>query len=461
MAPYTEDWRSMSFKHYRLQLILRLLLLSASIYGLSWVGFNPDYRSTFIGLIIFIFLQIGLLVYYHERTNRFFLRFLNSIRYDDFTEQFHISGEGKTLRKLSLQLNEVMEKFREVRAEKAAHLQYFEVIVQHIGIGIMTYKQDGKILLLNNAAKKLLQVRQLREVQELEVVSPELALGLQQLENGDKVLVPVRQGAEQANLSVHVIELSLLGEHIRLASLQNIQSELEEKEMEAWHNLIKVLTHEIMNSVTPIASLSSSAYEEVSSYTDTAAEEVTLLREELADIGQCLHTISRRSDGLIYFVNDFRNLTTISVPQLSHFNVTELLQEIKILLREQLAAMQFQLQIEAPSESLILSADSAMIEQVLINLIKNAMEAVQDQQEGKVIVRAYHDERSRISIEVKDNGHGMTTEAMAKIFIPFFTTKKSGSGIGLSLSRQIMRLHKGTISVQSELGKGTTFVLRF
>ncbi|RDV16670.1 GHKL domain-containing protein [Pontibacter diazotrophicus] len=451
----------MSFKNHKLQLVLRILLLAVSIYALSWVGFNPDYRSTFIGLAIFILLQIALLIRLYDRTNKLFLRFLNSIKYDDFTEQFYTSGEGKTLRELSLRLNEVMDKFREVRAEKEAHMQYFEVIVQHIGIGIITLKPDGTILLLNNAAKKLLKVGQLRHVQELQAVSPQLALGLQQLENGEKVLVPVRQGAEQANLSVHVIELSVLGDRIRLASLQNIQSELEEKEMEAWHNLIKVLTHEIMNSVTPIASLSASAYEEVSSYTDTAAEEVTLLREELADIGQCLHTINRRSDGLIYFVNDFRNLTTISVPQLTHFNVTELLQEIKMLLRGQLTAKHVALQLEVPPDSLILSADRAMTEQVLINLVKNAMEAVQDQPEGKVLVRAYHDERSRISIEVTDNGHGMTPEAMAKIFIPFFTTKKSGSGIGLSLSRQIMRLHKGTISVQSELEKGTTFVLRF
>lgn len=451
----------MRFKNYRLQLILRIFLLAVSIYGLSWVGFNPVYRSTFIGLLLFILLQIWLLVRFHERTNRFFLRFLNAIKYDDFTEQFHISGEGKTLRELSLRLNEVMEKFREVRAEKEAHLQYFEVIVQHIGIGIITFKPNGTILLLNNAARKLLKVGQLRHVQELASVSPELALGLLQLDSGDKVLVPVRQGAEQANLSVHVIELSLLGDRIRMASLQNIQNELEEKEMEAWQKLIRVLTHEIMNSVTPIASLSSSAYEEVSSYTDTEAEEVTLLREELADIGKCLQTISRRSDGLIYFVNDFRNLTTISVPQLSRFNVTELLQEVKMLLREQLASKHVKLQVEVPPDSLILSADRNMVEQVLINLVKNALEAVQEKPEGCVVLRAYHDERSRISIEVVDNGHGMTDEAMAKIFIPFFTTKKSGSGIGLSLSRQIMRLHKGTISVQSELGKGTTFVLRF
>lgn len=451
----------MSFRHYKLQLLLRILLIGITIFFLAKLEFGAEYRSTIIGLFLLVLLQVWLLIRYMERTNKLFLRFLNSIKYDDFTEQFHINGEGKTHREFALRLNEVMDKFREIRAEKEAHMHYFEVIVQHIGIGIITYKSDGTILLLNNAAKKLLQVGQLRQVKELEQNSPELALGLQQLENGDKVLVPVRHGGEQVNLSVHVMELSLLGDKVRLASLQNIQRELEEKEMEAWNNLIRVLTHEIMNSVTPISSLSASAYEEVVTYTDTAAEEVTLLREELEDVGQCLHTISRRSEGLIRFVNDFRNLTTISVPQMSRFSVAELLKEIKTLMREQLAHQNVELLVQAPRESMLLEADRSMVEQVLINLVKNAMEAVQEQPEGKVVLRAELDERSRVNISVCDNGPGLTQEAMDKIFIPFYSTKKTGSGIGLSLSRQMMRLHNGTVSVQSDLGHGTRFILRF
>ncbi|AKD04858.1 histidine kinase [Pontibacter korlensis] len=451
----------MSFRHYKLQLLLRVLLLSLSVFLLAKTEFSNEYRVTIIGLALFILLQVWLLMRYMERTNRLFLRFLNSIKYDDFTEQFHIEGEGKTQKQLGLRLNEVMAKFREVRAEKEAHLHYFEVIVQHIGIGIITYKADGSILLLNNAAKKLLQVGQLQQVQELQQTSPELTLGLQQLQGGDKMLVPVRHRGEQANLSVHVIDLSLLGDRVRLASLQNIQPELEEKEMEAWGKLIRVLTHEIMNSVTPISSLSASACEEIHSYTDTDAEEITLLREELQDVGQCLQTISRRSDGLIRFVNEFRNLTTISVPQMSRFDVGELLQEVKLLLREQLAKQHVQLIVKAPREKMLLIADRSMIEQVLINLIKNATEAVQEGPDGKIVLQASLDERSRVSIYISDNGPGMTEEAMAKIFIPFYSTKKAGSGIGLSLSRQMMRLHKGTISVESELGQGTTFVLHF
>ncbi|MBB6610000.1 ATP-binding protein [Pontibacter sp. Tf4] len=451
----------MRFKNYRLQLVLRLLLLAASIYALAIVGPSSAYGATFTGLLALILLQVFLLIQFHERTNRQFLRFLNSIKYDDFTEQFNVTGEGKVQDELTRGLNDVMEKFREVRAEKEAHLHYFEVIVQHIGIGIITYKPDGEILMLNNAAKKLVHLTQANTISELQKVSPELALGLQQLEHGDKVLVPVRHGGEQANLTVHVIELSLLGDRVRLASIQNIQRELEEKEMEAWHNLIKVLTHEIMNSVTPIASLSASASEEISSYTDTEAEEVTILREELDDVGRCLQTISRRSDSLIKFVNDFRNLTTISVPQKTVFKVGELFCEIKMLLREQLANNHVQLKVEIPSEDILLSADRGMVEQVLINLVKNAMEALHEKEHATIKLQAYLDERSRARLLVCDNGQGMTEEAMQKIFIPFYTTKKTGSGIGLSLSRQIMRLHQGNIAVNSKLGEGTVFTLNF
>ncbi len=441
--------------------MLRLLVLAASVFAFAKIEFSQEYRGTLLGLGIFILVQVWLLVRYLEHTSRLFLRFLNSIKYDDFTEQFLSKGEGKTQIELAQRLNDVMSKFRQVRAEKEAHLQYFEVIVQHIGIGIITFKPDGSILLMNNAAKKLLQVGHIQKVQQLQQVSPELALGLQQLQSGDKQLVPVRQGGEQANLAVHVIELSLLGDRVRLASLQNIQRELEEQEMEAWGKLIRVLTHEIMNSVTPISSLSASASEEIHTYTDTEAEEITLLREELQDVGQCLQTISRRSQGLIRFVNEFRSLAAVSVPKISRFEVGELLQEIQLLMREQLAKQHVQLVVQSPRDNMLLSADRSMIEQVLINLVKNAAEAAHDQQDGQVVLKASLDERSRVCISISDNGPGMTEEAMSKIFIPFYSTKSTGSGIGLSLSRQMMRLHKGTISVNSAVDQGTTFALRF
>lgn len=451
----------MRFKFYRLQLVFRLLLLAFTIYLLAATGFTADYRATALGLLAAVGLQIWLLIRFHENSIKQLNRFLNAVSYDDFTEQFQPEGAGSFQQELARRLNEVMGKFREVRTEKEAQLHYFETIVQHVGIGIITYKPSGEVLLMNTAAKKILQVNQLKKIAELGSFSAELPSVLQQPETAEKALVQFRQNGTLGQLSVHVIELVLLREPIRIASLQNIQPELEEKEMEAWHNLVKVLTHEIMNSVTPIASLSASAHEEVASFTDTEAEEVTVLKDELLDIGHCLQTISRRSDGLIKFLNDFRSLTTNRTPQLSLFNAVELLQELKTLFREQLAAQQTDLQLEVQSKSLMLSADRSLLEQVLINLVKNALEAVKDAPEKRLVLRAFLNEKSRLVMEVSDTGSGLTPEAQAKIFIPFYTTKATGSGIGLSWSRQIMRLHKGTISVQSELGTGTTFTLRF
>jgi two-component system, NtrC family, nitrogen regulation sensor histidine kinase NtrY len=452
----------MRFNNFRLQLVIRLLLLSLTVFLLSQVGLDPAYRATSIGLLLLLLLQGVLLVRFHENTTRQFLRFLSSIRHDDFTELIPVASGSRLQRELAGGLNGVMAKFREVRAEKEAHLHYYEAIVQHVGTGIITFKHDGNIMLLNHAARKLLQVGHLQKLEELANQYPDLSLKLRELEHGEKALVPLWQGGSVLNLSVQVIELVMLGDKVKLASVQNIQGELEDKEMEAWQNLIKVLTHEIMNSVTPIASLSASAGDEISGYVDdTLSEEITVLRDELLDIRQCLQTISRRSDGLIHFVNDFRNLTRIAIPSLTLINVGELLEEIRVLLREQLVQQNIEFSLDIESDNLLLSADRGMVEQVLINLIKNAMEAVQEKECRHITVRAFLDERSRVSIAVEDNGQGMTPEATTKIFIPFFTTKKSGSGIGLSLSRQIMRLHSGSIVVQSELEKGTTFTLRF
>lgn len=451
----------MRFNSYRLQLLFRLLLLVLTIYIFARLDFNPDYRGTVIALGAFVLLQVWLLVRYHEQTSRQLNRFLNSVSYDDFTEQFQAGKEGSLEQELALRLNEVMAKFREVRAEKEANLHYFEAIVQHIGIGIITYKPDGTILLLNKEAKKLLQTGRVKTLTELSLIDVALVNSLQNTQHHEKALVQLRQNGQLVNVSVHVIEIVLLRETIRIASLQNIQPELEEKEMEAWQNLLKVLTHEIMNSVTPIASLSASAGEEIQTLTDTEAEEITVLKEELTDIGQCLQTISRRSDGLIRFLNDFRSLNATTKLHLSVFNVVELLQEVKTLFREQLLQSNISLELAFQNESLLLEADRHLVEQVLINLVKNAAEAVTEKPEKRIVLKAFSDDRSRVNIQVSDNGSGLTPEAQAKIFIPFYTTKATGSGIGLSWSRQIMRLHKGSVSVTSELGTGTTFLLKF
>jgi len=259
---------------------------------------------------------------------------------------------------------------------------------------------------------------------------------------------------------VFAIELTLRDEEVKLISMNNIQSELEEKEMEAWQNLVRVLTHEIMNSVTPISSLAGIVEEDLKHRIDRPTDS-ELKKEELEDMYLSLQTISKRSAGLIKFVKEFRNLTHIPKPKLAEVNVKELLDELAQLHKKELADNQISISVSVTPENLFVLADKTMIEQVIINLIKNAIQAFDEQPTRQIELTGYTNEKGRTIISVKDNGSGIDSEALEKIFIPFYSTKKTGSGIGLSLSKQIMRQHEGNITVKSELNKGTEFLLRF
>jgi two-component system nitrogen regulation sensor histidine kinase NtrY len=255
--------------------------------------------------------------------------------------------------------------------------------------------------------------------------------------------------------------VTLRGELYKLISIQNIQNELEEKEMEAWQNLVRVLTHEIMNSVTPISSLANTVEDELKIQLNNDQEIKSISNEDIEDLHLAVQTIKRRSQGLIRFVQDFRNLTHIPKPKIEEIEVKDLLDDMLILLKKEIEANGVIVTIQVDPKNMTLNADKDLIEQVLINLIKNATQAFDEQTNKLVEVTAYFDEKSRPIISVKDNGNGIEEEALQKIFIPFFTTKKNGSGIGLSLSKQIMRQHQGMLGVKSKLDEGTEFFLRF
>jgi nitrogen fixation/metabolism regulation signal transduction histidine kinase len=322
------------------------------------------------------------------------------------------------------------------------------------------FREDGGIEIFNSAARKLLKINRPEKLSDLRVVNESLVHVFEKLKTGGRELVRLKIGEEFLQLSVYAIELTLRGENVKLISVQNIQSELEEKEMEAWQNLVRVLTHEIMNSVTPISSLAAIVEEELEPFVKEG-NNALLSKEQLGDIHLSLQTISKRSDGLIHFVKEFRSLTSIPKPKPVQLEVRSLLEELTMLHKRDLADRNIQLHMSVYPEDLSITADKNMVEQVLINLLRNAMQAFDDQQDKTIEIRAFVNEKSRPVIAVKDNGTGIEPEAMEKIFIPFFTTKKTGSGIGLSLSRQLMRQHQGTLSVNSTVGVGTEFFMRF
>jgi len=349
-----------------------------------------------------------------------------------------------------------MGAFQKARAEKEEQALYLRTIVQHVAIGLLVFdEKDGRVDLINNAAKRLLGVTQLKNVRSLEAVSPDLVRRLLDLKPRERALVRIERPDEQLQLALQASEFKLRARKFMLVSIQDIRSELEEKEIDAWQKLIRILTHEIMNSMTPISSLAATAQDLI------ARSEPRSDPESWNDIELALRTIAKRSQGLLHFVDGFRNLTRIPKPKFIFFPARDLFSRVTQLLQLPLAESGAKFESSLRPENLELLADPDLLEQVLINLLLNAADAVRGRENARVELSAYIDERGRPVIQVRDNGVGISQENLDKVFVPFFSTKEGGSGIGLSLSRQVMQLHNGTISVSSKPGVESVFTLRF
>ncbi|NBC16035.1 MAG: GHKL domain-containing protein, partial [Bacteroidetes bacterium] len=306
-----------------------------------------------------------------------------------------------------------------------------------------------------------------KQIGDLVPISRELVDTLFRLHSGEKALVKVVDEDDLLQLSVYATEFRMRDDLYKLVSIQDIQSELEEAEVEAWQKLTRVLTHEIMNSVAPIASLAATAnglLEETETLPEngaTDAEEEALAADTMEDVRGAVRTIERRSHGLLNFVQAYRRLTRVPTPDFEIIPIPQLFRDVADLMRSDMEARGVRFECTVEPERLDLTADPALIEQVLLNLVKNAMQAAEGTPDAEVRLEAHLGPRGRPVIQVIDNGPGIVEEAMEKIFIPFFTTKKDGSGIGLSLSREIMRQHGGTLTAVSEPGTRTVFTLRF
>lgn len=421
-------------------------------------------KNTFLTpilLLIFIIFQIYSLYRYVDKTNRDLTSFLESIRFSEFTRSFRIEGMGSSFDELNRAFNDVINDFQKVRSEKEEHFHYLQSIVQNIDISILAYREDGSVEMINKAAKKLFQVTNLSNIDRLETLSAELVNTLRTIKPGESKLVKVQDQDDFLQLAINTSEFRLKDRNVTLATVKNIQNVLEEQETEAWQKLIRVLTHEIMNSITPIGSLSSTLETMLKPYTSDDPDAQPIDSETILEIQQALKTINKRSLGLLHFVNTYRNLTRIPKPNFRITKVADLFSNIEKLMVQNLekSGIRFSVNIEPPG--LEISMDEQLIEQVLINLVQNSIQALENRPSGLIRMKAFYNKRGRPTIQVIDNGTGIIQEVLDKIFIPFFTTRPNGSGIGLSLSRQILRLHGGSITAQSVPEKETIFTLSF
>ena len=451
----------MIYKNFRLNCIIRTLTLVGTIFLFIYFLSESKILAGAIITGILIIYQVYKFIFYVEKTNRDLARFFQSIKYEDFAQTFRDDHRGPSFSALKAAFTDVISAFRQARAEKEEHYRYLQTIVQHIGIGLIAFQPNGKVELFNTAAKKILKIPRLKNIKSLECLSKDLVTTLFNLKPREKVLIKIENENELLHLALYATEFKLSGQKYSLVSIQNIHSELEEKELEAWQKLIRVLTHEIMNSLTPIVSLASTLNELIhESYQNQNIKE-ELHPEYVKDIDQALNTIKKRSEGLLHFVNAYRNLTLIPKPKFQIFSIKDLFFRVEKLMEQNLKNKAINFETKVEPESLELTGDPELIEQVLINLLLNSLQAVKEVKNSWIKLEAYLDERGRIIIQVKDNGPGIPEKNIEKVFIPFFSTKEGGSGIGLSLSRQIMRLHNGTIGVHSKQNVETVFTLRF
>lgn len=464
----------MVFKNFRFNIILRVIFLNITTIGILWLIFNTQYFITTFSLCVLALLQIVFLITYVEQTNTLFAKFLNAIQYDDFSQTYTTKGLGKSFDNLNREFNKVVQKFQDVRADREAQYHYLSTIVQHIAIGLLVLDDEGNVQLINTAAKNLLNLNRFTHIRQLRDEHQTLYEYIRKGKSRERELIKIQSEDKILHLAIRSTSIKLRNINYHIISIQDIQSELEDKEMEAWQNLIRVLTHEIINSVTPIASLSATINEDLdynlkklqeNSQIKDGERYFLLPSDQFEDYTHEIHhaikTIQKRSEGLIRFVQDFRSLTRVPAPNLQTLTLKELIEDILYLEKEEFKQHQILFELDIQPENLEVIADSLLLEQVLINLLKNALQALEGEPNKLIHFQACKEPNGKVVIHIQDNGCGISQEAMKNIFVPFFTTKKTGSGIGLSLSRQIMRLHGGSISAQSRLGQGTTFTLRF
>jgi two-component system nitrogen regulation sensor histidine kinase NtrY len=442
--------------------VLRVILIAATCLIIAFAVIKRADWYIAVNFVVLLGIQVVLLLRYINRINRDLTSFFGAIFSDDSSVVYKKVASSRSFEMLYSLFDLVNQKIQRLKIENTQRSFYLQHLVENAGIGIMSYKSTGEIDILNPSARILLNIPTSKNIFLLDDMDQGTVSQLRQLLPGRQHLIQFRLNDELTPLSVRVGEFMIQGETIRLLTFHNIKHELEENELVSWQKLIRTLTHEIMNSVGPI---SSSIRTIKSFYQENPAESgdqnIRLTEEKITDTVRGLDIIDERAQGMMEFVDKFRSLTIMPTLHLVEMKVIDLLQGIRLLFAAETNKRLIKLSVRVDPESLAVTADKQLIEQVLINLVMNSIQALDDQKNKQIIMAAFMDYAGRVLIQVSDNGSGISEEIRDKIFVPFFTTREKGSGIGLSLSRQIMRLHRGMISYKSTPGKETVFSLVF
>jgi two-component system nitrogen regulation sensor histidine kinase NtrY len=447
----------MIFKKVEWSILIRVLLLFVTLSGAAYLlvsGFFV-YMAFFIPLVSY---QVVEFYRFQRKVHVELDQFVESVHYRDFSRHFDVKHAPLELQPMRKGFNEINSTFKVMSKEKETQYQYLQKILELVDTGILSYQQDdGTVVWMNESLKKMLQLPYLKTIHSLNRRDEGLYKEIMALKPGENKIGTAHLEKNAFKILLSATAFQTDGIIYKLIAFQNVNEALDETESKAWQKLLSVMTHEIMNSIAPISSLA----ETLKSRLQQSMNSLNNESGTLDDLELGIDTIKRRSEGLLKFAETYRNLNKITTPNLKKVYVRDLFENLQQLMQPTLDQKKIDMEIILMDTDLVLDIDASLIEQVLINLLVNGIEAVKEKTNAKVMLSAFLASSHKTMIKVADNGIGMTDEVMDKIFIPFFTTKKNGSGIGLSLCKQIMMLHKGNIQVQSKEGEGTAFILQF
>ncbi|MBS1754471.1 MAG: HAMP domain-containing sensor histidine kinase [Ferruginibacter sp.] len=447
----------MIFKKYDWNLVIRIVLLFVTLSATAWLLVN-GYILFMMLLVVVIIIQVIDLYRFSNRSRMELEQFVESVHYRDFSRHFDEKNAPVAIQPMRKGFNEINSTLKLISKERETQYQYLQKILELVDTGILSYNhQDGEVMWMNESLKQLLNIPYLKTIQSLQKRDETLYNEILGLKPGDHKVVPIVSDKNNLKILLSATAFQTDGKVYKLVAFQNINEALDETESKAWQKLLSVMTHEIMNSVAPISSLADTLKNRL----QLSLKELNNNAGSLDDLELGIETIKKRSEGLLRFAETYRNLNKITTPNVKKIFVRDMFENMHRLMQPTLEQKNIELDIILKDPGLELEVDPSLIEQVLINLILNATEAVKEVAAPRIHLSGYNTGNNKTVIKVSDNGVGISAELMEKIFVPFFSTRKTGSGIGLSLCKQIMMLHKGTIQVNSVPGEGTAFSLWF
>jgi len=447
----------MKFRKNDLVLLFKVIMLAATLLAFAFTVLQKQYVYDMV-LVPVILFQVIDFYRLHKKAQDEVEQFVESIHYRDFSKYFNVKQAPVEVQSLRKGFNEINDTFRVVSKEKEMQYQYLQKVLELVDTGILSYETaSGDIKWMNESLKKILEVPYLKSIHSLEKRDHLLYSQVVGLEPGERVISTIHREKNNLKVVLSATAFQTEGVHFKLIAFQNVNEALEETESKAWKKLLSVMTHEIMNSVAPISSLAHTLQGMLKQLNIHNPDPTGVA----GDLELGIATIRKRSEGLLKFTETYRNLNKITKAELARVFISGLFDNIQRLMQPMLDQKNIEITVILKDPLVSAEMDAGLIEQVLINLVLNAIDAVKNQEEPKIVLSAYTDNDSKVIIKVADNGTGMPEDVLEQIFIPFFSTKKNGNGIGLSLCKQIMMVHKGSITVQSKVNEGSVFYLRF